>query len=304
MARLAIFIERYAFSRSAEFEALMRFRAAAEELGHQADVLFRRELKKIPNYDAVLIRALTDPMNSSFVASRMAELHGKPVIDDSRSILVCCDKIHMYRRLAAARVPTPRTAFVGASQVGEDDARRLFDELGPRLVLKAPNSCFSQHVEVVRTPAEFADVGRRFLRRADRLVVQEFVESEFDWRIGVLGGEPLFACRYVIPEETFKILAVVDGRKVECRVEAVPLAQAPARIVSTAKLAAAAVGDGLYGVDLKDVDDGPVVIEVNDNPTINADEEDRCAPDLYAKIVRSLLGRVSHQGSRESGACP
>jgi len=288
--RLAVFIERYAISRSAEFEALLRLRAAAEELGHHADFLFRRELKKIPNYDAVFIRALTDPLNSSFVAARMAELHGKPVIDDSRSILVCCDKIHMGRRLAAAGVPTPRTAYVGASEVDEATARRLFDELGPRLVLKAPNSSFSQHVERVESPGEFAKVGERFLRRADRIVVQEFVESEFDWRVGVLGGEPVFACRYVIPEETFKILAVVDGRKVECRVEAVPLADAPPKIVATAVAAAGAIGGGLYGVDLKDVGGEPVVIEVNDNPTINADEEDRFAPDVYAKVVRHLLG--------------
>jgi glutathione synthase/RimK-type ligase-like ATP-grasp enzyme len=289
MGRLAIFIERYTIHRSAEFEALLRFRAAAEELGHHADILFRRELKKIPNYDAVFIRALTDPMNSSFVAARMAELHGKPVIDDSRSIIVCCDKIHMYRRLAAARVPVPRTEFCGRGDVDARRAAALFDELGPRLILKAPNSSFSQHVEMASTPGEFTKVGERFLRRADRIVVQEFVESEFDWRVGVLGGEPIFACRYVIPEETFKILAIVDGKTRVCGVEAVPLPEAPAHIVGAAVAAANAIGDGLYGVDLKDVDGRAVVIEVNDNPTINADEEDRCAPDVYSKIVRRLL---------------
>jgi glutathione synthase/RimK-type ligase-like ATP-grasp enzyme len=290
VGRLAIFIERYTINRSAEFEALLRYRAAAEELGHQADYLFRRELKNIPKYDAVFIRALTDPLNSSFVAARMAELHGKPVIDDSRSILVCCDKIHMYRRLMAAGVPVPRTAFCGRGDVDARRAGRLFEELGPRLILKAPNSSFSQHVEMVTTPGEFTQVGERFLRRADRVVVQEFVESEFDWRVGVLGGEPIFACRYVIPEETFKILAIVDGKTRVCRVEAVPLPEAPPRIVAAAVAAAGAIGDGLYGVDLKDVDGRPVVIEVNDNPTINADEEDRCAPDVYSKIVRRLLG--------------
>jgi len=293
VGRLAIFIERSAISRSAEFEALLRFRAAAEELGHHADVLFRRELKKIPKYDAVLIRALTDPRNSSFVAARTAELHGKPVIDDSHSILVCCDKIHMYRRVAAAGAPIPRTAFVRAGEIDETTARRLFDELGPRLVMKAPDSCFSQHVEMAKTPAEFVKIGERFLHRADRVVVQEFVESAFDWRIGVLGGEPLFACRYVIPEETFKILAVVDGRKVECRVEAVPLAEAPSAIVAAALAAADAVGRGLYGVDLKEARGRAVVIEVNDNPTINAGEEDRCAPELYAKIVRRLFASAA-----------
>jgi glutathione synthase/RimK-type ligase-like ATP-grasp enzyme len=289
VGRLAIFIERSAITRSAEFEALMRFRDAATELGHSADVLFRRELRKIPDYDAVLIRALTDPLNSSFVAARTAELHGKPVIDDSRSILVCCDKIHMYRRLLAAGVAIPRTVFVRKEEVTAARGSSLFDELGRRIVLKAPNSSFSQHVEKVETPEEFAKVGERFLHRADRIVAQEFVESDFDWRVGVLGGEPLFAARYVIPEETFKILAIVDGKMRTCRVEAVPVAEAPPHVVATAVAAADAVGKGLYGVDLKDVGGRAVVIEVNDNPTINAEEEDLFARDVYSRIVRRLL---------------
>ena len=291
--RLAIFIERYTINRSAEFEALLRYRAAAEELGHQADYLFRRELKNIPKYDAVLIRALTDPLNSSFVAARMAELHGKPVIDDSRSIVICCDKIHMYRRLAAARVPVPRTVFCGRGDMDERRATQLLEELGPRLVLKAPNSSFSQHVEAVRTPGEFTRVGERFLRRADRIVVQEFVESEFDWRVGVLGGEPIFACRYVIPQESFKILAIVDGKTRVCPVEAVPLAEAPPRIVAAAVAAAGAVGDGLYGVDIKQRGDEFYLIEVNDNPSIEAGYEDKILGDkLYARIMKSLVQRV------------
>src|SRR5262245_57521572 len=268
----------------------MRYRAAAEELGHRADYLFRRELRRIPKYDAVLIRALTDPLNSSYVAARIAEMHGKPVIDDSRSIRICCDKIHMQRRVAAAGVATPRTVYCTAAEVTRARGRALLDELGPRLVLKAPNSSFSQHVELAMTPADFERVGRRFLRRADRLVVQEFVESTFDWRIGVLDGQPLFAVRYVIPEETFKIMAIVDGKMRVCRVEPVRLADAPPGIVAAAVAAANAIGRGLYGVDLKDAGGRGVVIEVNDNPTINAEEEDCFAPDLYLRIVRHLLG--------------
>lgn len=289
MGRLAIFIERYTINRSNEFEALLRYRAAAEEMGHTCDYLFRRELRKIPRFDAVFIRALTDPLNSSYVAARIAELHGKPVIDDSRSILICCDKVHMYRRLTAAGVAIPRTVFCTPAEITRARGRRLLDELGPRMVLKAPNSAFSQHVEKVESAKEFEEVGKRFLHRADRVVVQEFVESEFDWRVGVLGGRPLYTCRYVIPEETFKIMAIVNGQMRVCRVESVPVAKAPKHVVATAIAAANAIGSGLYGVDLKDVKGRAVVIEVNDNPTINAEEEDRDAPDVYAKIVSHLL---------------
>jgi len=89
MGRLAVFVERYTISASAELEALLRYRSAADEIGHEVHYLFRPELRKIPRYDALFIRALTDPLNSAFVAARIAEMHGMPVVDDSRSILVC-----------------------------------------------------------------------------------------------------------------------------------------------------------------------------------------------------------------------
>ncbi|MBD3299391.1 MAG: ATP-grasp domain-containing protein [candidate division Zixibacteria bacterium] len=289
MGRLAVFVERYTISRSWELEALLRFKSAAEERGHELHFLFRPELRKIPRFDAVLIRALTDPLNSSFVAARMAELHGLPVIDDSQSIMICCDKIFMYRRLLQAHVPMPRTVMLDGDDIIPSRAEQLFAEMGPELVLKAPSSSFSSHVDKVRTPDDFVKVGQRYLHRAERIVVQEFVPSTFDWRVGVLAGEPLYVCRYVIPDETFKIQTVINGHLTTARVDSLPLHEAPPKVVETAVDAARAIGHGLYGVDLKETDRGVVTIEVNDNPTINAEEEDRYAPDIYRRIICHLL---------------
>ena len=33
-------------------------------------------------------------------------------------------------------------------------------------------------------------------RHSSVLLAQEFIPTEFDWRIGLLDGEPLFACKY------------------------------------------------------------------------------------------------------------
>lgn len=289
MPRLAIFVERYTIANAFELESLLRFKTAAEDRGHEVSYLFRREMRRIPRYDAVLIRALTDPLNSAYVASRTAEMAGVPVIDDSHSIRVCCDKVHMYRRLLARGVPIPRTEFLSKDEVTERRAAAVIERLGPTVVLKAPHSSYSSHVEKVSTPEEFAEVGARFLHRADRIVAQEFVETSFDWRVGVLAGRPLFACRYVIPDETFKIQAVVNGETRYCRVEAVPVPEAPPAVIRAAVDASNAVGEGLYGVDLKVAGGRTLVIEVNDNPTINAEQEDRFAPDVYERIVTHLL---------------
>jgi glutathione synthase/RimK-type ligase-like ATP-grasp enzyme len=82
--------------------------------------------------------------------------------------------------------------------------------MGSPLVLKAPNSSFSMYVDRVNTPLEFVKVGRRFLRRADRIVAQKFVPSTFDWRVGVLAGEILYVCQYHIPKSRWKILTYTD----------------------------------------------------------------------------------------------
>lgn len=303
MGRLAIFVERYTIANAFELESLLRFKTVAEDRGHEVSYIFRRELRRIPRYDAVLIRAYTDPQNSAYVASRTAEMHGIPVIDDSHSIRVCCDKVHMYRRLMARGVPIPRTEFLARGDVTAARGAEALARFGPQVILKAPHSSFSSHVEKVRTPEEFEAVGTRFLHRSDRIVVQEFVQTEFDWRVGVLAGRPLFVCRYVIPDETFKIQAVVNGQTRYCRVEPVPLAAAPPDVVRTAVAAADAIGDGLYGVDLKQTASGVVVIEVNDNPTINAEQEDRDAPDVYERIVRHLLEERRPAG-RPAAAAP
>lgn len=291
MADIAVFIERYTVARSEEMGALMRFSQVAQRLGHRLDVLFRPDMYKIHEYDAVFIRALTDPLNSAYVAARTAELHGIRVIDDPDSIIICCDKVHMYGRLQRAGVPMPDTVFLRPADITARRGSELLRELGSPLVLKAANSSFSMYVDRVADPEEFARVGRRYLRRADLVVAQRFVRSDFDWRVGILAGEPLFVCRYMIPKRRWKVLTYSeDGRAISGDIQSVPLAAADPRLLEMACCAAAATGRGLYGVDLKQVGDDYIVIEVNDNPTIAAGEEDVNAPQVYERVIRYLAG--------------
>jgi glutathione synthase/RimK-type ligase-like ATP-grasp enzyme len=129
------------------------------------------------------------------------------------------------------------------------------------------------------------------LRRADRLVVQQFVTSEFDWRVGVLAGEVLYVCQYLIPKRRWKILTYTEaGRLITGRVRGFASATVAPKLLHTAVQAASAIGNGLYGIDLKQVGDDFVVIEVNDNPTIAEGEEDQRAPRLYERLIRYLVG--------------
>jgi len=54
-----------------------------------------------------------------------------------------------------------------------------------------------------------------------------------------------------------------------------------------------AIGDGLYGVDVKECDGRGYVIEVNDNPNIDAGIEDKYAgKDLYRSVLNEFIRRM------------
>src|SRR5690606_15072081 len=131
------------------------------------------------------------------------------------------------------------------------------------------------------------------------------VPTEFDWRVGVLDGEPLYVCKYFMARNHWQILKRDEkGALVEGKGETIPVYQAPPHVVETAVKAAKTIGDGLYGVDLKELDGKAYVIEVNDNPSIEAGVEDKVIKDeLYTRVIESLLKRVDQirsNGKRRS----
>ena len=69
-------------------------------------------------------------------------------------------------------------------------------------------------------------------------------------------------------------------------------------MIDLALRAARPVGDGLYGVDLKQTPDGIVVMEVNDNPNIEHGIEDAVGKDevwiAHPEMVHRAAGEVNH----------
>ncbi len=288
MSKLGIYVNRQTLSSSEQITAVVKCRDAAEKMGHTVEFIFPVDMKKIPKLDALFIRANTDPMNTTYVAARMAEMYGIPVIDDPASIRICADKINMYMHLMRKKVAMPETRFLKKKELEEAQAAALFKDLGSPLVLKEPSTSFSARVEKVASVEELLKVARRFFKLSDWIVVQEYIESRFDWRIGVIGSQLLYACRYIIPSETFKIQASVNGHVVYCDVESVPADQVPPEVIELGLQAGNAVGKGLYGVDIKESKGKLYVIEVNDNPSLEGGE-DTHYPDMFANIISYLM---------------
>ena len=131
-------------------------------------------------------------------------------------------------------------------------------------------------------------------QQSDLLVAQTFSPSEFDWRVGLFDRKPLFVCKYYMARKHWQIVKRnAAGKLVDGASETLRWEDAPEPIVTMAQKASKLIGDGLYGVDLKEIDGKPVVIEINDNPSIDSGTEDLVlGPELYNTIMRGFVERI------------
>ena len=290
MARIACFVEKYNFSDSREDKALQNFKQTAEKLGHEFSFMFRENVSEIPKYDAVFIRATTDPLFTAYVVSRTASELGLKVIDDPESIQICGNKIHQYALFKKHNIPHIPTIFINKEEFHHKQILEIFREFGKPVVLKAPYTSFSRYVEKVACETSFRDVAARFFRKSDVLAVQKFMPTAFDWRVGVLGGKVLYVCKYMIPKGKWKHGAKLRGKPtfIWGRTVSLKTENAPTELKDLALKACSVIGHGLYGVDIKEANGNYVVVEVNDNPSIYAGYEDLRSKDLYGKIIAYL----------------
>ncbi|HEX2078543.1 MAG TPA: glutamate-cysteine ligase family protein [Longimicrobium sp.] len=275
-----------------------------ERIAQRMNVHVRRigldELHRLPEYDALFIRALTGVSEPAFQFALRAEALGMPVVDDSQSIIRCGNKVFLEELLRREGIPTPRTRIVTRHTPWEQVA-----ELGSPIVIKLPDGSFSAAVHKVSSRDEFRRRADDMFRRSPLIIAQEFLPTDYDWRITVLDGRLLFACRYHMARGHWQIRAQsAAGNERYGRVEAVPRDQAPREVVETALRAARLIGGGLYGVDLKETPDGPVVIEINDNPNLDVGYDDAAdGAAIYEDLVEFFVRRLE-QGPEEDAAAP
>ncbi|MGD8905576.1 MAG: RimK family alpha-L-glutamate ligase, partial [Gammaproteobacteria bacterium] len=271
-------------------KAIQNFVQAARREGFSVELIGRADYHRLAEFDALFIRETTSVNHHTWRFSLRAQSEGLAVIDDPDSILKCANKVFLAEALRGAHIPIPETVIVN-----RDNYKETLEILGLPCVLKRPDSSFSQGVEKASSREEFKTFADEMLSSSDLLIAQEYIPTEFDWRIGVLEGRPLFACKYFMARGHWQIYNW-DSKKragVSGGWETLAVDDAPSQVVDTALAAARLVGNGLYGVDLKDVDGRAIVIEINDNPSIESRVEDKVlGNELYATIMRALRRRV------------
>ncbi|MBL0043206.1 MAG: RimK family protein [Flavobacteriales bacterium] len=268
--------------------AIVKFRQAAEEMGFAVDIIGPDDIDRLGEYDALFIRENTHVNDHTYRMARKAQKEGLAVMDAPDAILKCNNKVYLAEVMLANDVPTPRTMIVHSEN--RDEVAKTF---GFPVVLKLPDSTFSRGVVKAKTPEDLVLKLDELMKDSDLVIAQEFMPSDFDWRIGVLDGKPLYACKYFMAAGHWQIYNWESGTKKGQEGEATTMlvADAPKEIISAAvKAVIAIVGNqGLFGVDVKEVGGKPYVIEVNECPNIDHGVEDLALGDeLYNKIIGSL----------------
>jgi glutathione synthase/RimK-type ligase-like ATP-grasp enzyme len=274
--------------------ALNRFIKAGKDMNLSVELITKNDYATVLEYDALFIRETTAINHHTFRFADKAEREGIPSMDDTQSIIRCCNKVFLFELLKANDVPVPETAIYdsqkreGAEQGGG---------VGYPVVLKIPDGSFSRGMKKADNPEQFGEAARELLKKSEIIIAQEFMPSDYDWRIGVLGGEPLYACKYFMAKGHWQIYqhpengergAVKPGDSVTMAVKDVPK-----EVLNVAVKACKLIGNGLYGVDLKQTERGVFVIEVNDNPNVDHGIEDLVLGDeLYRRILEHLVRQI------------
>jgi len=294
---LAILInpeERHAPSNS---RAIKNFIRAAEKVGFAPELIGREDFGRLSQFDALFIRETTQVNHYTYRFARRAEAEGLVVIDDPTSILKCTNKVFLAELLQRHRIAIPKTMVVHRG-----NAKDVLTGIGLPCILKQPDSSFSQGVTKVESAAEYREKLNMFLQKSDLVIAQEFIPTAYDWRIGILDRKLLYACKYYMARRHWQILAQdAHGRDVEGNVDTFAIEDVPQSVCRTALKAANLIGDGLYGVDLKQIGNKVYVIEINDNPNIDAGIEDGVLKkNLYLDIMQLMMTRVEERKGRKS----
>lgn len=271
-------------------KALSKFEEMANRNGFFVERITKKDFNRLAEFDALFIRTTTNVNHHTYRFARKAQSEGMAVIDDPESILKCTNKVYLTEILNNAKIPIPKTIIVH-----QENKETLSLSLGLPCVLKLPDSSSSQGVKKVSTKEELYSYLNKMLQQSDLMIAQEFLPTEFDWRIGFIDGNPIYACKYFMARGHWQIINWDSKSKGSMmgKSKAVPLQDVPEQVLKTAQKSVRLIGDGLYGVDIKEINGKAFVIEVNDNPSIDAGVEDEVLKeDLYKIIIQSFKKRI------------
>ncbi|EGW19964.1 RimK family protein [Methylobacter tundripaludum] len=274
--------------------ALKKFIKIGRQLGIEIELITQQHYVRLPEFDGLFIRETTSIDHHTYRFAKKAEAEGLVVIDDPTSMLRCTNKVYLADLFRTHKVPTPKTWLLHKGNATHLD--RVEAEAGFPMIIKIPDGSFSRGIVKVNDRKELELKVEELFQKSALLLAQEFLYTDFDWRIGIFNNKALYACRYYMVKNHWQIYRHGSSRTDAGNFDTLPTFEVPKAVLDVALKATLPIGNGLYGVDVKEKDGKGYVIEVNDNPNIDSGVEDKYLGDeLYRLIMTELLRRMENR---------
>jgi len=233
-------------------------------------------------YDAVLVRSRSYTRGG--LVATLAEAAGIPTLNSPAAVHACENKLSLRALLRSAGVPVVDFRLV----LSRKDFDEALAEFPPPVVLKPVFGGMGRRVTLLRDPDAAAsvydyveDLGHGFEQAC---LVEPYLDGGSSARCLVVGRELVAAARFESSGGDWRSNAALGNRHTT-------LAHDP-EVQKIVDGVVAALGAGIYGIDLLRAPDGLVVNEVNHAPAFRAAAAATGAdiPGAVARYVREVIG--------------
>jgi glutathione synthase/RimK-type ligase-like ATP-grasp enzyme len=268
--------------------SIKHFARIAEKHSVDVEPITKRQLAELAEFDGLFIRETTSIDNHTYRFARRAWQEGMPVIDDPISMIRCTNKVFLMELLGQNQVPTPPTVIIAE----DTDLAKPIDELGLPLVVKIPTDrSRAACTRSSRSPGSSASVTS--CSRKPICCWRKNSCRRVRLARGCAGGRAAVCLPVPHGPGHWQIVKHrADGSSREGGFKTFGVDQAPPALIDIAVRAARPIGDGFYGVDIKQTDSGFVVMEVNDNPNLEHGIEDVVGRDeVWVRLLKWFIER-------------
>ncbi|SEF58997.1 SSU ribosomal protein S6P modification protein [Thalassococcus halodurans] len=293
-------------ARNAKLYSHQRLKEAAEERGHQLDIIDtlrcymniasrRPEIyyngEKLVGYDAVIPRIGASITFYGTAVLRQFEMMGVYPLNESVAIGRSRDKLRSMQLMARDGIGLPVTTFAHDAKQTEEVLKLAGDA---PLVIKLLEGTQGLGVVLADTNRSAKSVFEAFRATNTNILIQEFIKEAggTDIRAIVVGGKVIAAMKRTGAEGEFRSNLHRGGSAQVVKLSAEERA--------TAIRAAKSMGLNACGVDMLRANHGPVIMEVNSSPGLEGVEK-ATGLDIAGKMIEFLEKNHSKGSTRTKG---
>src|SRR3990167_2738997 len=218
----------------------------------------------LPYFDAVIPRIGVSTTFYGTAVLRQLETMGIYTLNSSIAIARSRDKFRALQLLACKGVPMPLTGFAQSPDDSEDLIKMIG---GAPLVIKLLEGTQGRGVMLAESNESAVSIINAFKEMSANILVQEFIEEArgSDIRCFVIGDKVVAAIKRQARDGEFRANVHQGGKAIKVKLSP----QERAIAISSAR----AMGLRIAGVDLVRSNHGPLILEINSSPGLEAIEK-------------------------------